>query len=487
MSERSVKQIEQTIFFTLVFLFPLIVIPSFSNPFVTPKLIILALLLSFIYLIKAVKSLFTGGKGLIFHTGTFDVPVALIVFAYVVSGLTTTPNKMEAFWLPGTASFVLGGGLVYFIVNQLGETNKRLTKIALMSSATTIAFITVLAGSGVLKIFTTLPSYFRSEAFSTMGSALSAGIFMAVVLPFAINFVFKSANMGLRAVSGVMSALIGIALVISIFTILKNWGITSLPGLSNSWNVATETLKNQPLFGAGPGNYLSAFSKYIPLTYNQTDRWSLRFSNAQNYYLTVTTETGLIGFAAFVVLLFAVYKKIKSGIREENIFEHLPILILLVAFLFFPVSAPLVILLFILLSIESRTHIVNLFARENEDSLEGKIANVIVAVPTIALSLFVIFLTFKATQGEIIYQKSLSLVAAQDGKGAYDTIRGAIQTSPYADRYHVTYAQLNLALANSIAQKKSLTEDDKNTVSQLVQQAIREGRAAVVLNPQRDF
>jgi len=42
-----------------------------------------------------------------------------------------------------------------------------------------------------------------------------------------------------------------------------------------------------------------------------------------------------------------------------------------------------------------------------------------------------------------------------------------------------------MALASGIANKKDLTDADKKTVTQLVQQAINEGKSTVVLNPSR--
>jgi tetratricopeptide (TPR) repeat protein len=55
-------------------------------------------------------------------------------------------------------------------------------------------------------------------------------------------------------------------------------------------------------------------------------------------------------------------------------------------------------------------------------------------------------------------------------------------TNPYRDNYRVVYSQTNLLLANSIAGKKDLTESDRSTVTQLIQQGIREAKNAVALN-----
>jgi tetratricopeptide (TPR) repeat protein len=50
-------------------------------------------------------------------------------------------------------------------------------------------------------------------------------------------------------------------------------------------------------------------------------------------------------------------------------------------------------------------------------------------------------------------------------------------------RYRVAYSNTNLALANSLASKEELTDKDRQDITQLISQSIREGKAAVALNP----
>jgi len=61
----------------------------------------------------------------------------------------------------------------------------------------------------------------------------------------------------------------------------------------------------------------------------------------------------------------------------------------------------------------------------------------------------------------------------------------AITQSPYVDRYHASLAQVEMAIASSIANNKDLTEEDRQTITQLISQAINEGKATVTLNQGR--
>jgi tetratricopeptide (TPR) repeat protein len=91
----------------------------------------------------------------------------------------------------------------------------------------------------------------------------------------------------------------------------------------------------------------------------------------------------------------------------------------------------------------------------------------------------------RAVYAETTFNQGLMALTKNDGKTTYDLVRKAITLNPYVDRYHATYAQINLALARTVATKQQVTDEDKTTIAQLVQQAIREGKATVTLNPQR--
>ena len=69
----------------------------------------------------------------------------------------------------------------------------------------------------------------------------------------------------------------------------------------------------------------------------------------------------------------------------------------------------------------------------------------------------------------------------------YNYIREAIALNPYVDRYHSSLSQMSFALANSLARQEDLTDKDKETIAQLIQQAIGEGKASVTLNITRSI
>jgi tetratricopeptide (TPR) repeat protein len=97
---------------------------------------------------------------------------------------------------------------------------------------------------------------------------------------------------------------------------------------------------------------------------------------------------------------------------------------------------------------------------------------------------------------EYYFKKGLDGVAKNDAKQAYDNIRRAIILNPFIERYRISFSQLNLLIADGIAAKANqpqgkdkkpyqLTEQDRQNITQAIQTAISESKAAVTLNPQK--
>jgi cytochrome c-type biogenesis protein CcmH/NrfG len=89
----------------------------------------------------------------------------------------------------------------------------------------------------------------------------------------------------------------------------------------------------------------------------------------------------------------------------------------------------------------------------------------------------------------------LNALAQNEAQKTYDIMREAINLNPYVDRYHATFARINLALANSIAvsaqqaaqgqEGATVSDQDRATITTLIQQSIAEAKSTVALNPLR--
>lgn len=95
-----------------------------------------------------------------------------------------------------------------------------------------------------------------------------------------------------------------------------------LPNQTLSWQVVRQTLNRAPLFGVGPGSWISAFDQARPLGLNQTPLWDARFPRASSALAMVVTEYGMLpsffGVLFLLVLLGGAFRRARK-IGESTI------------------------------------------------------------------------------------------------------------------------------------------------------------------------
>jgi hypothetical protein len=64
------------------------------------------------------------------------------------------------------------------------------------------------------------------------------------------------------------------------------------------------------LIGTGPETFPYAFQPFRLASLNYTSEWDFVFNKPHNYYLEILTETGLLGFLIYILLLFKLLKKL---------------------------------------------------------------------------------------------------------------------------------------------------------------------------------
>ncbi|MGB6839308.1 MAG: tetratricopeptide repeat protein [Microgenomates group bacterium] len=495
--EKILEKLEHYILYLTVFLIPIVVLPIFSNPFTASKLAVLSFGVALALLVKVIRTVFKGSLEL--SVGSFDFPVFLLAVAYIISAIFKTPNKMEAFFLPGTASFIVAATLLYFLVNQLKQAEKKTLEILLFASGVAVSVLVLLTTSRVFEKIPQLPVFMKDRLFTPLGGSLPTAIFITALLPLTIGIIVREKELIKKIFYAISLTILLLGLAISIFNILP--GKDTSPRLVDyrtSWFVAVDTLKESPVWGIGPGNYLTAFNRFRPLSYNQIDSWAIRYTSARNFYLTLLTETGFVGIAGIILILLVAYRLLRNNLRENkavgwgllainpNLFSLTTLFILLVLF---SATPTLVVLIFIFLSLSNETSKINLNlsvqATREASPIASRLPAIIVCLPIAAALIVFGLYAPRALAAEAKFKKSLDALARNDGVLTYNLMRESIGLNPFIDRYHASYSQVNLALANSIAQNRDISEQDRATIAQLIQQAIREGKATVTLNFQR--
>lgn len=492
---------ETYILYATVFLFPLAVVPISPNPFVVPKLAVLVFGVSLVVLLKAVRGL--RGEKLEFTIGSFDLPLILLAVAFLASTFfIPTLNKMDALLLPGTATAVFTGVFIYFLSNQLESQEKRLLPDIMVISAAFSALINILAATGLLHQLTFLPAYMKTTSFSLEGSFLPVAIYLVTLLPLGVMLTIKSPAWVKKTIFAVASGIMLVNLSIAIFYLTSNQLYRpDFPDIPTSWAIAIDAIKVNPLLGAGPGNYLTAFNRFRPLTFNQSNLWAVKFGTAHDFYMTLLTEVGVIGALAFVLVfvktykLFTTHATLSAAAQKEWVsrLPQLSLVLLLLALALFPATLTLIVLLCLLLSFVSEPKVISLRLTSQAPQDRSGMAQLLSSsrVVTIGALLSIIALpvilykSARMVYAEYIFSQALQSVSKNDAKGSYDLMRKSLLLNPQVDRYHLTLSQLNLGLAKAIAKKGNLSDADRTIVTQLIQQAIEEGKAGVALNPQR--
>lgn len=408
----------------------------------------------------------------------------------------------------------------------------------LIASAAALALISFLSYLGILDTIGILGTVGKN--FTPAGGLITHLIFLAAVLPLAVGVLkgshkvthseSETEGVTFRALKqlGSLAAIVLIfgGLIVGSVNYLKNRSAFRQMPLSTGWQIAVETLKISPFVGAGSNGYLAAFTRYRPVSSNNGDLWNIRFQQAPNEFLQRFTENGILGLAVLILLIYKIYKSynvynsyISSGLGAA-------LAIFGIGLMLEPLNAVLLslclgLLLIMVLSVKGQAAAfdkdgsiydvilgivalkkgvvsVNLVppsaagdlstaaiykpAQTQASSAYSQILGWVLFVPALAISILVFYFGSRAVAAEIDYRKALVGIAGNDGTTAYNQLIKTITQNPWFDTYHRQYADINLRLANSLAAQKNLSDTDRNNVSQLIQQSIREGKIAVQLD-----
>jgi len=379
-----------------------------------------------------------------------------------------------------------------------------------------------------------LPQYLqflKNPSFNPIGSQLDLAIFLGFFLIYGLTRIFgkTQTNTDNKRINNdnpwtsmflyLWLSVILIALSLTLYSLIKpiSTNLNQSPPISNllppfrlSWYAAVEILKSPKtaFFGIGVDNFASIFTRVKDIAYNQSNLWQVfSFNFSRSAILHLFTETGILGLLVFSLLIFSVLKQLivtnlnQSLSISTNLHKSLLIsfIYLLTCLFFFPPSLITWFLLFVVIAELSRKDMINHVSTNSTKEIDlTELLPFYIA--TIVFSLIFLlgfgYLLGRSYLAEIYFKKALDGVVKNDAKQAYENMRQAIILNPYIERFRLNFSQLNLLLANNIAAKASqpqekdkkpsqLSEQDRQNISQAIQAAIAEGKAAISLNPQK--
>ena len=276
--------------------------------------------------------------------------------------------------------------------------------------------------------------------------------------------------------------------------------------VQESWIVASETVQDYPTLATGPSSFGLNFPRYRPLSLNSGDLWNVKFDKPYNELFNTLATLGLVGLMAGFFFVQRLGKVILTSLKthdDDGISKILGIAVaaLLSVFLFTYATVLNVFVLFLLFALMianlgiTKSEVAEKFAIGlasiapvttigEEGAIKKEYLHFIFALPILAATFYAGFIFYKVYAGETYIRSSIAAATRNEGAKTFEYQTKAIEMNPQRATYHNAYAQTNLALANSIASKESLTDQDRQTIQQLIAQAIRNTRLSTeVINP----
>lgn len=539
--KRAFKKIAQASLFLLVFSFPIFFLPFSPDLISYPKTLLLFFLLTLAFFSWFLSALFQK-KISFFENKLFYLSLFLVLFFLLISTIFSQ-SKTASFWgfpLELSRSFLTLFFLVLFsflFVHLLKE-----------KTELSLSFFLLLISGFFLCLFSIFQlykqkSFFGIFLFNPFGPLSALSIFFALLIPISLSFFFQAKGfwrllfgiftisfLFFLAISGIKISyllLFLISVFLLTFSIEKDRGEIDLfratcfslllifsiffyffplklpfaPQIPSEVSlgfpaqipiikgVFSEGIK-EILFGSGPGTFIFAYSKYRPLTLNQSLFWGTRFSLGSSTVFDWLVENGLLATFSliflFAILLFLIFKNIlqkkgKISLLAAAIFSSLFGLIIISFFYSFNLSLWFLFWLFVGASL-------TFLKKEKEIDFS--------AIPFSKTFFFLISFTifsFTFIVSAFHFQKylahryyKLALVKTPENLDlAIESLKKATQLNPQADLYWRELSQLLLFKANQISQDENISlEEKKEKVNKIISDGIVYIEKAVQLSPQ---
>lgn len=443
-----------------------------------------------------------------FFSNPFVHALLLVIVSYVLSILLMSPNKIQALYNPHSGFLIVLSLIALFYMATNGTSNKKSESrlsLALIISGFVVSLMSLLF---IIQPFKNaqLPAnllFLKNSFFNTVGSQIELVIFLVFILILGVNELMKMRKVTVvndddeKKDTGyilfiILTVVIALGIGMQVYQIVRSITVLGskivLPPLGVSWYAAVEVLKNPltALFGVGVDNFASIFTQSKSAAYNYSDNWQIAsFPASRSAVLQILTELGLLGLAAFSILFARIFKHFKNVKRLTMILMAYAIAMLFL----FPPSLITYFMFFVALIIF--TH--DLQARDTQqEGYEIDFSNILpLHIAALAITgLMIAGLTYHVTRtfaGEVFYKKAIDAVAANNLQDLYNNQRQAVILYPQNEDFRINFSQTHLIIANNLASKKpeDITDNDRQQISQAIQAAIAEGKAAASLNPNK--
>lgn len=280
---------------------------------------------------------------------------------------------------------------------------------------------------------------------------------------------------GMLGVLALFSVMVYLPATRSAFGIHK-YNQTLRLGAQESWVIAASTVRDYPFLGTGYGTQYLNFSRYRPASLNTLPSWQVRYSVPYNDLFLMLATVGLLGFAAYVFFWGRALKDALAFSRAKSQGKYVGMLVTMGvgAVVFLGYNPLLLTILFVLIGV--------VFHQMYPKHSIGAQALSAVGL-AFAIALFVGFgyRVYGVYRGQYFFAKASRQTNAIT---RYNLQKRALTADPRESFYRRETVATGLFIANQLAQKKDLTDTDKQVIQQAVQEAVRDVvRLTQIVNP----
>jgi cytochrome c-type biogenesis protein CcmH/NrfG len=462
------NRLSQLITLTLILLTPLVFWTLTSNLFNFSKLLViltLGLILGLAYFFTTIVS-----KSLVFPKSTLATTLVLFILAIAASLVMNQEGRPEALAGKGALLLVLPLISLFLMAGHHSHKLTRTITFALMGTGCILAIHSLLQLT-FLSTLSSLPSFMQTKLFTPTGDYLTTLILIILGTSASINQL-KTDTSSSKFIY-LLLTLLGVVSSVAIISLMlpgSPLSLTLIP-YKESWAITLDALKSTRslFFGVGLANYSLLFTAVKPLSLNLTSLWSSLPQSGTSELLTLFATTGILGGLSFI------YLSLESLRAARNTDLYFPLLILVLALILTPGTIVLYLLFFVCLSSLTKEGALG-------DLNLAKLSSLIGIVGILTLSLGYLY-SLRPIISERYITLAKTALKNNDGKRVYDYHLQAIKYYPQMTTYHLSFAETNLSLASALSQKENLSDEDKSTISTLIQQAISESKKATALRP----
>lgn len=311
--------------------------------------IVLSLIVSTLFSTNIWKSVF--GQG--FELGTVSMILVLFLGTFLTLNLTRN-EKDRILYLYGSILFSFAIILIFHVIRMFGGVD--VLGFSIFKTTTSTIFgkwndLSILSGivfilsylglrmislKGSFKILLTVISILSFVFAVLVNSSIVWSMFLLTMVLIAI-YEYKNNVSSVPGISGMIKRIPVLTSIIAIVVILGLWKgdiivnpIISKLNISQtevnlpwqlSLDVATDTIKESPFFGAGPNRFGNQYLKFKPPVVNPTIFWNTEFGSGFGTIPTFVVTQGLVGIAlwlAFIVIfIYSGFKALKK--KSDNL------------------------------------------------------------------------------------------------------------------------------------------------------------------------